>query len=107
VGKVIARVHLLSAAGTRPTVGQIVIRNLARLIEFTPQFWVFMILVVFSRNHQRMGDIFARTVAIRLLSDKPSSATGPDAVEGADKPGGADAGDHDDEGGGSSGRDQE
>jgi uncharacterized RDD family membrane protein YckC len=73
VGKVIARVRLMSEAGTRPTAGQVLTRNLTRLIEFMPQFWVFVVLVVLSRNRQRMGDIFARTVAIRLLSHEPSA----------------------------------
>lgn len=90
VGKLIARVHLVSEAGTRPTAGQILIRNLTRLIELMPQFWVFVILVVFSRNRQRMGDIFARTVVIRLLSDRPSSAASQRETDRSDKPNRAD-----------------
>ncbi len=72
VGKVLARVYLLSEAGTRPAGWQIVIRNLTRLIEFMPQFWFFVVLVLISRNRQRMGDIFARTLAIRLTPAQPA-----------------------------------
>ncbi len=106
VGKVIARVHLVSETGTRPTAGQILTRNLTRLIEFMPQFWIFVVLVVFSRNRQRMGDIFARTVAIRLLSGKPSSTTSRDEADVEHKPDGPDATEGDGEGRGSSGPDQ-
>jgi uncharacterized RDD family membrane protein YckC len=106
VGKVIARVYLLSEAGTRPTAGQILARNLTRLIELMPQFWIFVVLVVFSRNRQRMGDIFARTVAIRYLSGKPSSTTSRDESEGEHKPNGTDAADGNGEERGSSGPDQ-
>ncbi len=81
VGKVIARVYLLSEAGTRPTAGQVLTRNLTRLIEFMPQFWIFVVLVMLSRNRQRMGDIFARTVAIRLLPEKPASKANGDKTE--------------------------
>jgi len=106
VGKVIARVHLISEAGTRPTAGQILTRNLTRLIELMPQFWIFVVLVVFSRNRQRMGDIFARTVAIRLLSGKPSSTTSRDESDAGHKPDGPDAAEGDGDERESSGPDQ-
>lgn len=67
VGKVVARIYLLSESGVRPSVWQVLVRNLTRLIEFTPQFWAFVVLVLLSRNRQRMGDIFARTVTVRLI----------------------------------------
>jgi uncharacterized RDD family membrane protein YckC len=70
-GKYFARVYLLSESGKRPTAWQILTRNLTRLIELTPQFWIFVVLVLLSRNRQRMGDIFARTVAIRLTPVQP------------------------------------
>jgi hypothetical protein len=73
VGKVFARVYLLSETGTRPAAWQILVRNLSRLIEFTPQFWFLVVLVLISRNRQRLGDIFARTLAIRLAAVQPST----------------------------------
>ena len=71
------RLHLLSESGTRPTAGQIFARNLSRLPEFMPQFWVFVILVMLSRNHQRMGDIFARTLVIRKAPARPPGDSAP------------------------------
>jgi uncharacterized RDD family membrane protein YckC len=82
VGKVIARVYVLSESGSRASALQILTRNLTRLLELAPQFWVFALLVVLSRNQQRLGDIFARTyVARRLspLSHGPPDATGSDS----------------------------
>jgi uncharacterized RDD family membrane protein YckC len=71
VGKVIIGIRLLSEAGTSPTGWQILARNVTRLIELMPQFWIFVVLVLLSRNRQRMGDIFARTVAVRLTVGQP------------------------------------
>ena len=70
-GKALLRVYLISENGDRPGIGQIVARNLMRLIELTPQFWVFMLLVLLSRNRQRLGDIFARTLAVRMTPAEP------------------------------------
>lgn len=84
VGKVVTRVYLLSESGTRPTAWQIVTRNLTRLIEFMPQFWIFVVLVLLSRNRQRIGDIFARTVAIRLTPHRPAS-TGQKSAGSSDE----------------------
>jgi uncharacterized RDD family membrane protein YckC len=90
VGKVFARVHLLSELGTRPTAGQILTRNLTRLIELLPQFWIFVVLVLLSRNRQRLGDIFARTVVIRLTHEQATGTeaerTGPSRDEEAPSP---------------------
>lgn len=76
VGKVIARVDLISESGARPGAGQILARNLTRLVEFMPQFWVFAVLVLLSRNRQRLGDIFARTVAVRRVPTPPAGSPG-------------------------------
>jgi uncharacterized RDD family membrane protein YckC len=65
VGKVVAGVRILGESGARPTLLQILVRNAMRIIELTPQFWVLGLLVVFSRNRQRLGDLFARTVVVR------------------------------------------
>lgn len=96
VGKLLARVRLVSEAGTRPTAGQVLTRNLTRLIEFMPQFWVFVVLVLLSRNRQRMGDIFARTVAVRLVPRQPPSADSGDG-NAPGKPDDGEPADSDDE----------
>jgi uncharacterized RDD family membrane protein YckC len=81
VGKVLARVYLMSENGARPKAWQILVRNLTRLVEFLPQFWIFAILVILSRNHQRVGDILARTVAIRIVPQAPMGTIAADALK--------------------------
>ena len=73
VGKVLTGTRLLAETGTRPTVWQILVRNLLRLLELVPQFWILGLLVLLSRNRQRLGDIFARTLVVhRAGLPKPS-----------------------------------
>ncbi len=67
LGKLIAQMRVISESAPRASAGQIVARNLCRLIELLPHFWVFAFLVVLSRNRQRLGDILARTVVVRRL----------------------------------------
>jgi uncharacterized RDD family membrane protein YckC len=67
VGKVLTGTRLLSEGGTPPGPGQIVVRNLFRFLEMMPPLWILGFLVVLSRNRQRLGDIFARTVVIRRV----------------------------------------
>ncbi len=75
IGKVVTRTRLLAESAQSPAAWQIVTRNVVRLIELLPQFWILGFLVLISRNRQRLGDIFARTVVIRraLGSKKPVS----------------------------------
>lgn len=67
IGKFAMRVHLLSESGLRPEAWQVLLRNALRPIELLPQFWIMAVLVIVSRNRQRIGDIFARTVVVRRL----------------------------------------
>jgi uncharacterized RDD family membrane protein YckC len=67
LGKIILGTGVLSEAGTPPTLGQVVTRNLVRFVELLPPLWVMGLLVVLSRNRQRLGDIFARTVVVRRV----------------------------------------
>ena len=65
VGKVLVGTHVLSESGSVPTLRQILVRNALRLLELQPPLWILGFLVVLSRNRQRVGDLFARTVVIR------------------------------------------
>ena len=67
IGKTLAGVRLMTERGRRPSAGQVFVRNIVRLIELMPQFWIFAIVVVLSRNKQRVGDILARTVVVRQV----------------------------------------
>ena len=86
IGKVLLRIYLMAETGRAPNYRQIFVRNILRLIELMPQFWIFGILVLLSRNHQRIGDIFARTVVVRVFTAEPSLKRGekpenPDETE--------------------------
>jgi len=65
VGKVLVGTRLLAETGGAPRPWQIVVRNLLRCVELMPPFWVLGFVVVLSRNRQRVGDIFARTIVVR------------------------------------------
>lgn len=69
VGKLLLGVRLLSETGEAPRPLQILIRNASRLLELLPPLWVLGFLALLTRNRQRVGDIFARTVAVRRTSD--------------------------------------
>jgi len=65
IGKVLTGTRLLSESGQAPAAPQIIVRNLVRFVELLPPMWVLGFLIVLSRNRQRAGDIFARTVVVR------------------------------------------
>ncbi len=67
LGKVLAGTRILSERGTPPTMLQIVARNALRTVELLPPLWLLGFLVVLSRNRQRLGDIFARTLVVRSV----------------------------------------
>lgn len=74
IGKLLAGTRVVGSQGRRATLGQAVIRNALRLVELIPQFWVFAFLIVLSRNRQRLGDVFARTVVVRLRGENTSAS---------------------------------
>jgi uncharacterized RDD family membrane protein YckC len=65
-GKRLMRCQVRREDFDRPNVAQVVIRNLSKIIELMPylQIWPFMLVVFFTRNHQRMGDLLARTLVV-------------------------------------------
>lgn len=67
VGKLMMGTRLLSENGTPAGVWPIVARNAFRFLELMPPFWLLGFLVVLSRNRQRLGDIFARTLVVRRV----------------------------------------
>ena len=85
VGKMILRLRVLSETGFNATYGQIFVRSVIRLIELTPQFWVFVVLVPFSRNRQRLGDIFARTIVVQNKVVPTPSAGAPESEASSQK----------------------
>lgn len=75
VGKFVFNLKVRCSSGGRPSLFQIILRNVMRFADFFPVsfggtslFGIVAILSVsFSRKRQRLGDIFARTVVKRVV----------------------------------------
>jgi len=69
-GKKIMKIKVVSLDGTQPTFGQYLIRWLFRMIDFGFPFgWgvVALVSVAFTKNHQRLGDLLAKTTLIKTM----------------------------------------
>jgi uncharacterized RDD family membrane protein YckC len=80
VGKVLTRVRVVQESGAPAGLLRCVVRNVLRLIELIPPLWVLAFLVVLSPRRQRLGDLFARTVVVRIdwsLLEGAGKATRP------------------------------
>ncbi len=81
VGKMVLRLHVMSEAGRPPLVWQALVRNALRIVELVPQLWVMQFLVVLTRNRQRLGDIFGRTLVVRADTAGTAPAKGKEDEE--------------------------
>ncbi len=72
IGKLLTGTRVLSDNGERARWWQILVRNILRLLELAPPLWLIGFLVLVSRNRQRFGDIFAKTVVARRLRTPPT-----------------------------------
>lgn len=75
LGKWVTRTEILTEGGQRASVGQLIVRNLFRILELQPTLWPLGLLVLLSRNRQRVGDVFARTVVVRHVLLPPASGS--------------------------------
>lgn len=67
VGKRLLRLRVVDLEGMRLQPSQVVVRNLLRAVDFLPAFYVVGGLTsLLSRHGQRLGDIAANTVVIRI-----------------------------------------
>lgn len=67
VGKRVLRLRVVDASGLRLRLHQVVVRNLLRFVDALPMFYaVGGAAVLFSRHYQRLGDLAANTVVVRL-----------------------------------------
>lgn len=67
-GKKALKIKVISLDGSQPTFGQYIFRWLFRMIDFgIPLGWgvVALVAVVVTKNHQRVGDILAKTTLIK------------------------------------------
>ena len=85
-GKAAAKIRVVRADGRPVTWTQVTIRNLLRIVDFLPFYYVLGgVLVVLTKRSQRLGDLAAGTVVVR---DRPARApavlpVSPYAVEAA------------------------
>jgi uncharacterized RDD family membrane protein YckC len=79
-GKRLMGCYVLSETLTRPNWLQIVIRNVSRIVELEPYLviWPFLLVIFFTRNRQRVGDLLARTIVVDRV---PRYAAPPDSPE--------------------------
>lgn len=67
-GKKALKIKVISIDGTQPTLGQYIFRWLFRMIDFGFPFgWgvVALVSVAVTKNHQRLGDLLAKTTLIK------------------------------------------
>ncbi len=81
IGKVLTGTRVVGEQHVEPTVFQVIARNVLRFIELLPVLWVLGFLVVLSRNRQRAGDIFARTLVVRGVPDESEVSKEPEGDE--------------------------
>lgn len=73
-GKRALKIKVISLDGTQPTFGQYILRWLFRMVDFGFPFgWgvVALISVAVTKNHQRVGDILAKTTLIKTTPRTP------------------------------------
>jgi uncharacterized membrane protein SpoIIM required for sporulation/uncharacterized RDD family membrane protein YckC len=90
-GKRIAGVRVLTPEGHVPTAGALITRNVFRIIDSMPLFYVVgLLFVFFSKRHLRLGDLAAGTVIAmerapfleKLARARGAAAAGDDASAG-------------------------
>ncbi|MCP4594460.1 MAG: RDD family protein [bacterium] len=78
-GKMIVGCRVVNEHGQRCSLGAIVVRNVLRVVEFFPRFAVapILVLVILTRNRQRLGDLAARTVVVERRDPNGTTANPP------------------------------
>lgn len=64
-----------------PGLAQIAIRNITKLVELEPTLIALPMLIVFTRNRQRLGDLIARTVVVERYFDQPMPPSSSDSED--------------------------
>ncbi len=75
VGKMIFKLRVVADNGLTPGLREIVLRNLVRLVElsFPLGLPILLLIPLFNRNRQRLGDWMARTAVIDLSASRPAA----------------------------------
>lgn len=69
-GKMAVHCRVANEQGLHCTTSQVLTRNAMRIVELFPlfQMWPTLILMLFLRNRQRLGDLVARTIVIERVT---------------------------------------
>lgn len=66
LGKLALHLRVVDAGGGPLTVGQAIVRNLLRIVDFLPAYYAVGAMAIFvSSRNQRLGDLVAGTVVVR------------------------------------------
>ncbi len=68
VGKMIRRMRVVMLDGASPSLGALLLRWLLILVDGPLLVWMGLLFILLSRHHQRLGDMAAGTVVIKLQS---------------------------------------
>jgi len=63
-GKYVAKTRVVSESGEQPTLPQVAIRNLLRIIDGFFFYSVGLIIMHFSEKNQRLGDMLGKTIVV-------------------------------------------
>jgi uncharacterized RDD family membrane protein YckC len=78
VGKLVTGIRVVQTDGTKCSLNHALIRNVLRVLDFLPAFYVLGIFVALrSDRKQRLGDRIAGTVVARHPVPKPSPPPAP------------------------------
>lgn len=85
-GKYLFGCRVLSTAGGKPGARQVFVRNLVRvfMVGIGPPGWIItlMMMVMLSRNRQRVGDLLADTIVVEEGTTPEEPAPPPDSDDG-------------------------
>lgn len=70
VGKMALRMRVVKVDGTTPTLGAYLLRWLLFLVDGPLTSFMGLIPIALTRNHQRLGDLAAGTMVVKLLDYK-------------------------------------
>jgi uncharacterized RDD family membrane protein YckC len=67
-GKMLLKLRVVKADGTPPTLGALLLRWMLWIVDGPTMGFAGIVAILLSRNHQRLGDMAAGTMVIRLES---------------------------------------
>jgi uncharacterized RDD family membrane protein YckC len=86
VGKRVMKLRVVGADGAPPTTGAVVIRNVVRLVDWLPFFYVVGAITVFATGERRirLGDLAAKTRVVAADAPPPAPPATPERPDDDD-----------------------